>query len=63
METYTMEQFKEMFKKAQVETLMKVQIDFEDADKDKKLNSIDMMTFSMQNVICLTEMYHILFEE
>lgn len=63
MERYTIEEFKEMYRKAQIEAVTQLQKEMEQADTEKEADAVFMMTFSLQNIMCLTKMYNILFKE
>lgn len=62
MESYTMEEFKNMYTKAEIEVIRKMQKEIEESDNTNKLDSMHLMTFSLQNMWCLKEMYHTLFK-
>lgn len=62
MESYTMEEFKNMYTKAEIEVIRKLQKEIEESDNTDKLDSMHLMAFSLQNMWCLKEMYHTLFK-
>ena len=62
MESYTMEEFKNMYKKAEIEVIRKLQKEIEESDNTDKLDSMYLMAFSLQNMWCLKEMYNTLFK-
>lgn len=63
MEKYTIEQFKEMYQEAQTKVINKMQKDMKESDSANRLDALYLITFSLQNMWCLEEMYRTLFRE
>lgn len=60
---YTMKEFEEMFKKAQTKTIEKLDMKMKEVDTDGKMNGIRAFTFSLQNILCMAELYEELFRK
>lgn len=59
---YTMKEFEEMFKEAEVTTIAKMEKQLRAADEDNKGSSMFYVTFTMQNMMCLAELHSQLFK-
>ena len=60
---YTMKEFEEMFKKAQIKTIEKLDMKMKEADTEGKMNGISAFTFSLLNMLCMAELYKELFRK
>ena len=60
---YTMKEFEEMFKKAQIKTIEKLDMKMKEADTEGKMNGISAFTFSLQNMLCMNVLYKELFRK
>ena len=60
---YTMKEFEEMFKKAQIKTIEKLDMKMKEADTEGKMNGIGSFTFSLQNMLCMNVLYKELFRK
>lgn len=54
---YTLKEFEKLFNKAKMEVLKEMEKNFEKAaQEDGKADSMAMMAFNLQNMLCLTEL-------
>ena len=60
---YTMKEFEEMFKKAQIKTIEKLDMQIKEMDTEGKLNGINLFAYSLQNMLCMNELYQELFKK